>query len=75
MSAIGKPQQSGRQKALEELRSNKVGVLLNIIDELSGMGLTIKQIETVLVTCGLNNDCAVRFGTQLKDKKHLIRHP
>ncbi len=70
MGVIGEPQQNNRQKALEELRSNKVGVLLHIIDELDTMNISIKEIETILGTCGLNADCAVRFGRELKEKGH-----
>lgn len=69
------PQKNSRDDSLEELRSNKVGVPLKIVDDLNNMGLNISEIETVLGTCGLNNDCAIRFGTQLKEKKHLIAHP
>lgn len=55
--------------ALDELRSNKVGVLMRIIDDLDKIGLSIREIETVIGTCGLNDDCAIRLGTELKEKK------
>jgi len=58
-----------RRRMLEELRSHKVGILLQIIDELEGMKLSISEVETVLRTCGLNADCALRFGSAIRDEK------
>ena len=69
MGTIERPQQERRHKAIEELRCNKVGILLQIIDKLEGMNLTVREIETILKTCGLNDDCAVRFGAIMSVEK------
>lgn len=42
---------------------------MRIIDDLDKIGLSIREIETVIGTCGLNDDCAIRLGTELKEKK------
>lgn len=55
--------------ALEELRSLKVGILLQIIDELECMNLSVREIETILKLCGLNADCALRYGREMRDLK------
>lgn len=57
MGNIDVPHQDRKKKAVEELRSHKVGVLLQIIDELEDMNLSIREIESVLRICGLNADC------------------
>ncbi len=69
MEVKDKPQQGAWQKAIEELRCNKVGTLLQIIEKLAGMGLTAREIETILKTCGLNDDCATRFGALMRVEK------
>jgi hypothetical protein len=69
MGIIERPQQERRQKAIEELRCNKVGTLLQIIEKLEGMNLTAWEIETILKTCGLNDDCATRFGAIMRIEK------
>ncbi len=69
MGAIEEPRHDRRRKSLEELRSLKVGILLQIIDELEGMKLSVTEVETVLRTCGLNAECAVRFGSAIRDEK------
>ncbi len=58
-----------KRAALEELRSLKVGVLLQIIDELECMNLSVREIETILKLCGLNADCAMRYGREMRDLK------
>jgi hypothetical protein len=58
-----------KPEAIEELRGRKVGALIRIIEELAGMNLSVREIETVLRTCGLNNDCAMRFGASITAKK------
>ncbi len=68
MESIEGPEQL-RRKAIEELRSNKVGILLQIIDNLAGMNLSVREIETVLRTCGMNDECAIRFGATLMAEK------
>ncbi len=61
--------QDHKTEAREELRSRSVGVLLQIIDELGKMDLSVREIETILKTCGLNADCAVSFGEKIKFEK------
>ena len=64
-----------KQAALEELRSRKVGILLQIIDELECMNLSVPEIEAILKLCGLNADCAMRYGKEMRDlKKEAIFH-
>lgn len=58
-----------KRAALAELRSRKVAVLSQIIDELECMGLSVREIETILKICGLNADCAVRYGREMRDLK------
>lgn len=58
-----------KQAALEELRSRKVGILLQIIDELECMNLSVPEIEAILKLCGLNADCAMRYGSEMRDLK------
>ncbi len=55
--------------ALEELCGRKVGVLLQIIEWLDKMDLSVREIETILGTCGLNADCAIRFGAEMRRQK------
>jgi len=69
MGSIEGPRQERRWKAIEELRGHKVGILLQIIDKLEGMNLSVREIETILKTCGLNDDCATRFGELMRDEK------
>ncbi len=69
MGNIEGPRQERRQKAIEELRCNKVGILLQIIEKLEVMNLTACEIETILKTCGLNDDCATRFGALMRVEK------
>jgi len=69
MGIIETPQQERRHKAIEELRCNKVGTLLLIIEKLESMNLTAREIETILKTCGLNDDCATRFGALIRVEK------
>ena len=56
-------------KAREELRSQKVEVLLQIIKALEAMDLSIIEIEIILKTCGLNAECAARFGAEIRAEK------
>ncbi len=58
-----------RRKSMEELRSSKVGTLLLIIDSLEEMNLSVAEVETVLRTCGLNPECAARFGASIRYEK------
>ncbi len=69
MGNIEHPGHDRREEARRELRSRYVGVLLQIIEELEEMKLSQDQIETILVTCGLNTDCAVSFGEKMKTWK------
>ncbi len=54
-----------RQKAIEELRRHSVERLIEIVDKLEAMDLSVREIENVLRTCGLNDDCAMRFGAYI----------
>ncbi len=58
-----------KRAELVELRSHKVGVLLQIIDELESMNLSVREIETILKLCGLNADFAMRYGREIRDLK------
>ncbi len=69
MGGSQEPFEEQRRMAIEELRSRKVGVLIRIIDDLAGMNLSVKEIETILRTCGINDDCAIRFGATMKAEK------
>jgi len=69
MGIIERPRQERRQKEIEKLRCNKVGILLQIIEKLEVMNLTAREIETILKTCGLNDDCATRFGALMRVEK------
>ncbi len=69
MGSIEDPGQDRKTQAREELRSRKVGVLLQIIEELDEMDLSIGEIETVLRTCGLNADRAMRFAAEMRFEK------
>lgn len=57
------------KEAVEEFRGRKVGSLIWIIEALASMSLTVPEMETVLSTCGLNKDCAIRFGASLKAER------
>ena len=73
MGDIEERQQEQRQKAIEELRSHSVGKLIQIVHKLEAMDLSAREIEKVLRTCGLNDDCAMRFGAYItaeKEKGH-----
>ena len=61
--------QDQRRRSMEELRSNKVGTLLQIIDSLEEMNLSVAEVEAVLRTCGLNPECAARFGASIRYEK------
>ncbi len=79
MGEIEELQLERRHSAIEELRSHSVGKLIQIIDELGAMDLSVGEIEIVLRTCGLNNDCAIRFGSSItfekeKGRDHRDRH-
>jgi len=69
MESIEGPEQKKRRRTIEELRSQKVGLLIQIIDNLAGMNLSAREIETVLRTCGMNGDCATRFGASIRAEK------
>ena len=58
-----------RLAALEELRSRKVGVLLQSIEELDVMDLSVWEIEILLRTCGLNANDSIRFGAEMRYEK------
>jgi hypothetical protein len=62
-------QRKQRQKEIDDFRSHSVGMLIQIIEELAGMNLSDREIETVLRTCGLNADCAMRFGASITAEK------
>jgi hypothetical protein len=53
-------------KAIEELKLNKVGVLLQIIDELKEMNLPVRDIESVLGACGLSYRDAMQLGNEIR---------
>jgi hypothetical protein len=53
-------------KAIEELKLKKVGLLLQIIDELKEMKLSIEDIEAVLGACGLNYSDAMELGNEIR---------
>ena len=62
------------KKSQQELRSRMVGDLLRIIEELEDMDLSVREIESILRTCGLNADCAMRCAAEKrheKEKDHL----
>ncbi len=61
--------QDQRQRSMEELRSSKVEALLLIINSLEEMNLSVVEVETVLRTCGLNPECAARFGASIRYEK------
>jgi len=63
------PKHDQGRRSMEELRSHKVGTLLQIIDSLEEMNLSVAEVETVLRTCGLNPECAARFGASIRDEK------
>ncbi len=63
------PQGEQKQKALEEFRSHSVGTLLNIIDQLANMGLSIPEMKAILLSCGLDDKNCVQYGYLLKSKK------
>lgn len=69
MGSIEDTHQDRKTKAREELRSRSVGILLQIIDELEEMNLSVGEIETVLRNCRLNTDYAVRLGASIRDEK------
>ncbi len=74
MESIEGPERELRRRTIEELRSSKVGLLIKIIDNLAGMNLSVREIETVLRTCGMNGDCAARFGASIRaDKEKDLR--
>jgi hypothetical protein len=58
-----------RQKAIEEFRMNKVGLLLHIIEELDDMDLDPMEMDAVLRSCGLDYKCALKIGAALRDEK------
>ena len=39
--------------------------LIQIVDKLEAMDLSARGIENVLRNCGLNDDCAMRFGAYI----------
>ena len=63
------PKHDQGRRSMEELRSHKVGTLLQIIDSLEEMNLSVAEVETVLRTCGLNPECAARFGASIRYEK------
>ena len=69
MGSTKELEEQQRRTAIEELRSRKVGILVRIIDDLAGMSLSVREIETILRTCGMNGDCAIRFGATMKAEK------
>lgn len=58
-----------RQKAIEEFRIQKVGLLLHIIEELEDMDLDNMDMDAVLRSCGLDYKCALKIGAALRDEK------
>lgn len=58
-----------RHKAIEEFKLNKVGVLLQIIDELEEMNLSVGDIEDVLSACGLNYMDALQLADEIRAGK------
>ena len=69
MESVEGCEKEQRRRTIEELRSRKVGLLIQIIDNLAGMNLSVREIETVLRTCGMNGDCATRFGASISAEK------
>ncbi|MGC2062166.1 MAG: hypothetical protein WA610_04255 [Thermodesulfovibrionales bacterium] len=65
-----------RQREIMATLVRKIGVLARIIDQLDAMGLTAREIESILMICGLNEDCAVREGSIVRDHKAAhIKNP
>jgi len=67
------PQEKQRRAEVHELRSNRIGVLIQIIDDLDAMGLTAQEIDTVLLIAGLNQSVAYREGSIIRGNKEYGR--
>jgi hypothetical protein len=62
--------QSGHQSTENlQLRSQLVRKLLYIIDELESLKLSPSEIDAIVRSCGLNEECAIRFGTAIRTEK------
>ena len=59
-----------RRKAIEEFRTNRIGLLLHIIEELDDMDLDVMEMDAVLCSCGLDYKCAMKIGAALRDKNN-----
>ena len=69
MGSIEERRRETRQRAIEELRCNRAGALIQIIERLEGMDLSIAEIDAILKMCGFDEDCAVGFGTSVRIEK------
>ena len=69
MESTEGPEREQRRRTIEELCSRKVGLLIQIIDNMAGMNLSVREVETVLRTCWMNGDCASRFGASIRAEK------
>jgi len=70
MSRIDEQQQGAlRRKAIEEFRTNRIGLLLHIIEELDNMDLDVMEMDAVIRSCGLDYKCAMKIGAALRDEK------
>lgn len=65
----GLQQDTQRQRAIDEFRIHRVGLLLHIIEELDNMDLDVMEMDAVLRSCGLDYKCAMKVGAALKDEK------
>ncbi len=71
MRRIERLQQAARRrKAIEEFRTNRIGLLLHIIEELDNMDLDVMEMDAVLRSCGLDYKCAMKIGGALRDEKN-----
>ncbi len=66
----GLQQDELRRKTIEEFRTNRIGLLLHIIEELDNMDLDVMEMDAVLRSCGLDYKCALKIGEALRDEKN-----
>jgi hypothetical protein len=69
MGSIEELRRERRKKAIEELRCNKVGILIQIVDRLEVMDLSVAEIDAIIGQCGLDEDCAVMSGMSVEREK------
>ncbi len=65
----GRQRDALRRKAIEDFRTNRIGLLLHIIEELDNMDLDVMEMDAVLRSCGLDYKCAMKIGAALRDEK------